>query len=61
MDRGIFNVDIAQTGVKEVFFLLGDFRESRGESVSTLCLSGLERRLSKGWFLFWRSGSYLSS
>lgn len=45
MDRGIFNVDIAQTGVKEVLFLLGDFRENRDESVSTLCLSGVERRV----------------
>lgn len=43
MDRDIFNVDIAQTGVKEMVFLLGDFRENRDESVSTL--SGLESRV----------------
>lgn len=45
MDRGIFSVDLAQTGVKEVLFLLGDFRDNRDESVSTLCLSGFERRI----------------
>lgn len=45
MDRGIFSVDIAQTGVKEVLFLLGDFRDNRDGSVSTSRLSGFERSI----------------
>lgn len=41
MDRGIFNVDIAQTNVK-VLFLHGNFRD---ESVSTMCLKEFGRRI----------------
>lgn len=32
-------------GIREAFSILGDFSDTGDESVSTLCLSGFERRV----------------